>query len=118
MKYNLVDLTERVFQREGSLSIASSDRRACLSSDAVKNCNVWSCQKLYVKFGSILHRHIISIPMGTNFAPLVADIFLYEWNFKLFPSESTQADVMKLLFLPLGIWLTYRILTLICLMAK
>ena len=33
--------------------------------------------------------------MGTNFVPLVADIFLYKWNFKLFPSESTQADVIE-----------------------
>ena len=46
MKDNLVDLTERVFQREGSLSTASSDRRACLTSEAVKNCNFWSCQKI------------------------------------------------------------------------
>ena len=31
--------------------------------------------KIYVRFGSKLHRQSVGIPMGTNNAPLVADLF-------------------------------------------
>ena len=30
---------------------------------------------IYIRFGSKLYRQIIGIPMGTNCAPLVADLF-------------------------------------------
>ena len=30
---------------------------------------------IYIRFGSKLYRKIVSIPMGTNCAPLVADLF-------------------------------------------
>ena len=32
---------------------------------------------MHVRFGSKLYRQIIGIPMGTNCAPLVADLFLF-----------------------------------------
>ena len=32
---------------------------------------------IFIKFGSILYRQIVGIPMGTNCAPLVADLFLF-----------------------------------------
>ena len=82
-----MDLNERIFHREGSLYIACNDRHAFFSSDAVRNYNLWSCQKvcealtflldnIYIRFGSKLYRQIVGIPMGTNCAPLVADIFI------------------------------------------
>ena len=40
IKDKLVDLTERTFQREGSLYIACNDRNAFFTSDAVRNYNV------------------------------------------------------------------------------
>ena len=30
---------------------------------------------IYIRFGSKLYRQIVGIPMGTNCAPLVADLF-------------------------------------------
>ena len=56
---------ERTFQREGSLYIACNDRNAFFTSDAVRNYNLWSCQKvcealtflldnIYIRFGSKL----------------------------------------------------------------
>ena len=86
IKDKLVDLIERTFQREGSLYIACNDRNAFFTSDAVRNYNLWSCQKvcealtflldnIYIRFGSKLYRQIVGIPMGTNCAPLVADLF-------------------------------------------
>ena len=49
---------------------------------------LWSCQNvcdalsylldnIYIRFGTKLYRQIVGIPMGTNCAPLVADLFLY-----------------------------------------
>ena len=82
-----MDLIERTFQREDSLNIACNDRKAFFTSDAVRNYNLWSSQKvcgsptflldnIYIRFGSKLYRQIVGIPMGTNCAPLVADLFL------------------------------------------
>ena len=67
IKDKLVDLIERIFQREGSLYIACNDRNACFTSDAVRNYNLWSCQKvwealtflldnIYIRFVSKLYR--------------------------------------------------------------
>ena len=32
---------------------------------------------IYIRFGSKFYRQIVGIPMGTNCAPLVADLFLF-----------------------------------------
>ena len=100
-----MDLIERTFQREGSLYIACNDRNAFFTSDAARNYNLSSCQKvcealtflldnIYIRFGSKLYRQIVGILMGTNYVPLVADLFLfcYERDFMLSLSEDTQSD--------------------------
>ena len=62
-----MDLIERIFQKEGSFYIACNDRNAFFTSDAVKNYNSWSCQKVckaltflldnvYITFDSKLYR--------------------------------------------------------------
>ena len=96
-----MDLIERTFQREGSLYIACDDKNAFFTSDAVRNYNLWSCQKvcealtflldnIYIRFGSKLYRQIVG-------APLVADLFLfcYERDFMLSLSEDNQSDVIE-----------------------
>ena len=35
---------------------------------------------IFVKFGGCLFRQVIGIPMGTNYAPLLADLFLYSYE--------------------------------------
>ena len=35
---------------------------------------------IYVKFGGQLFRQMVGIPMGTNCAPLMADLFLYSYE--------------------------------------
>ena len=107
IKDKLVDSIERTFQREGSLYIACNDRNAFFTSDAVRNYDLWSCQKvcealvflldnIYIRFGSKLYRQIVGIPMGTNCAPLVADLFLfsYERDFMSL-SEDNQSSVIE-----------------------
>ena len=108
IKDKLVDLIERIFQREGSLYLACNERYAFFTSDAVRNYNLWSCQKvcealtflidnIYIGFGSKLYRQIVGTPMGSNCAPLVADLLLlcYERDFKLSPSDAYQSEVIE-----------------------
>ena len=108
IKDKLVELIERTFQREGFLYMAVNDRNAFFTSNAVRNFNLWSCQKVCealtflldngsIRFGSKLHRQIVGTPMGTNCAPLVADLFLfcYERAFILPLIEDTQSDVIE-----------------------
>ena len=116
IKDKLVDLIERTFQREGSLYIACNDKNAFFTSDADRTYNLWTCQKvcealtflldnIYIRFGSKLYRQIVGIPMGTNCAPLVADLFLfcYESPFR----RIINLMLLKLSILLLGIWMTY-----------
>ena len=103
-----MDLIERIFQWEGSLYIACNDRNAFFISDAVRNYYLWSYQKvcgaltflldnIYIRFGSKLYWPFVGIPMGTNCAPLVVDLFLfcYERDFMLSLSEDNQSDVIE-----------------------
>ena len=52
---------------------------------------------IFIRCGSNLYRQIIGIPMGTNCAPLVADLFLfcYERDFMLSLSDNNQTDIIE-----------------------
>ena len=52
---------------------------------------------IFIIFGSKLYRQIVGIPMGTNRAPLVADLFLlcYERDFILSLSDNNQTDIIE-----------------------
>ena len=54
---------------------------------------------IFIRFGSKPYRQIVGIPMGTNCAPLVADLFLfcYERDFMLSLSDNNQADIIEAL---------------------
>ena len=45
-------------------------------SENVCNALHYLLDKIFIRFGSKLYRQIVGIPMGTNCAPLVADMFL------------------------------------------
>ena len=51
---------------------------------------------IFIRFGTNLYRQVVGIPMGTNCAPLVADLFLfcYERDFMMSLSDDKQADVI------------------------
>ena len=67
--------------------LACNDKKAFFTSkDYYKGYQLWSCQNvcdalsflldnIYIRFGTKLYRQIVGIPMGTNCAPLVADLF-------------------------------------------
>ena len=50
----------------------------------------------FIRFGTKLFRQVVGIPMGTNCAPLIADLFLfcYERDFMMSLSDDKQADVI------------------------
>ena len=52
---------------------------------------------IYIRFGTKLYRQIVGIPMGTNCAPLVADLFLicYERDFTTSLSDVKQAEIIE-----------------------
>ena len=105
IKDKLIDLIERTFQREASPYLACSDRNAFFTSEKPKKYHAWSCQNvcdaltflldnIFIRFGTKLYRQVVGIPMGTNCAPLVADLFLfcYERDFMMSLSDDKQAD--------------------------
>ena len=55
---------------------------------------IYILDNIYIRFGTKLNRQIVGIPMGTNCAPLVADLFLfcYERDFMASPSDVKQAE--------------------------
>ena len=52
---------------------------------------------IFIRFGSTLYRQIVGFPMGTNCAPLVAELFLfcYERDFMLSLSDNNQPDIIE-----------------------
>ena len=87
--------------------MACNDKNAFLLLNNLNDIN-WSCQKMCdalhyllvnisIRFGSKLYRQIVGIPMGTNCAPLVADLFLfcYERDFMLPLSDNNQTDIIE-----------------------
>ena len=84
--------------------MACNEVRAFFTFDVYKNYNLWSCQKKVCEalvylldniFIRVFYRQIIGIPMGTNCAPRVADLFLccYERDFMKSLSRENQADI-------------------------
>ena len=80
----------------------------CISSWSLLIFLFWSCQNvcealiylldnIYIRFGTKLYRQIVGIPMGTNCAPLVADLFLfcYERDFMTSLSDVKQAEIIE-----------------------
>ena len=52
---------------------------------------------IFIRFGSKLYRQIVGIPMGTNCAPLIADLFLFRYkrDFMLSLSDNNQTDIIE-----------------------
>ena len=106
IKEKLTELIKQIFNKEGSLYLACNDKNAFITSEQPKRYKLWSCQKMcdalhylldniFIRFDSKLHRQIVRIPMGTNYATLIADLFLfcYERDFMLCLSDNNQTDI-------------------------
>ena len=77
------------------------------TSEKPKIYHAWSCQKvcyaliflldnIIIRFGTKLYRQVVGMPMGTNYVPLVADLFLlcYKRDFMMSLSYDEHADVI------------------------
>ena len=108
IKGKIINLIEWTFKREGSPYIACNERQAFFTSEDTERYKLWSCQNvcgaliylldnIYIRFGTKLYRQIVSILMGTNCAPLVADLFLfcYERDFMTSLSDVKQAAIIE-----------------------
>ena len=78
------------------------------TSEQPKRYKLWSCQKMsdalhylldniFIRFGSKLYRQFLGFPMGTNCAPLVADLFLFSYarDFLLPLSDNNQTIIIE-----------------------
>ena len=81
-----------MLNRSASLAMSTSVLKALPAKLDIKR---HSPSILYL-FGTKVYRHAVRIPMGTNCAALVADLFLfcYERNLMMSLSEDTQADII------------------------
>ena len=82
IKDKLIDGINRTFNRKNTQYLA-----CFFTSDVYNNYNLWSCQKkvcdalvyllddITIRFGTKLYRQTTGIPMGTNCAPLVSNLF-------------------------------------------
>ena len=50
---------------------------------------------IFIRFGSKIYRQIVNIPMGTNCAPLVADLFCDERDIMLSLSDNNQTAIIE-----------------------
>ena len=113
IKERLTELIEQTFNREDSLYLACNDKNAFFTSEQPKQYKLWSCQKMcyalhylldniFIRFGSKLYRQIVGFPLGTNCAPLVADLFLFFMRETLCCLYQTIINLilLKLLTLP------------------
>ena len=82
-------------------------------------CNAihYLLDNIFIRFGSKLYRQIVGIAMGTNCAPLVADLFLFclERDFMLSLSDNNQTDIIEALIPTPDIKMTYLILIILIL---
>ena len=106
LKLQLHDLLERVFSTRGKSFIATNNYHTFWTNDRKSSkYSYFSCRELcraidflinniYVRFGNTVFRQVIGIPMGTNSAPLLADLFLhtFEYDFML---KTMKQDMSK-----------------------
>ena len=74
--------------RESKTYLFTSDKAGFFSNKKYDSYTFWTCTELceaftflmenmFVQFDGMVYEQIVGIPMGTNCAPLIADLFLY-----------------------------------------
>ena len=88
-------------------SICTSDKAGLFSKKTYDSYKCWTCtefseavtflmENIYVQFGGMVYQQIVGIHMGTNCAPLIADLFLYcyETDFMSNLQKSKRFDLI------------------------
>ena len=88
-------------------SLLKMYRNSFLLWKKIKKYHSWSfyhaltylLDNIFIRFKTRLYRQVVEIPMGTDCAPVVADLFLfcYERDFKMSLSDDEQTDIIDAL---------------------
>ncbi len=108
IKSKLHSLIKWCFNRELTSYLCTSETTGFFSNKEYDSYKSWTCTEMcdaltfllnniYVQFNGKCYRQIVGIPMGTNCAPLIADLFLfcYEKNFMSRLNTSKQFDLIE-----------------------
>ena len=105
----MLSLVNWCFNRESKTYLCTSVKAGFFSNKKYDSYKCWSCAELceafnflmaniYVQFDGIVYQQIVGIPMGTNCAPLIADLFLYcyERDFMSGLQKSKRFDLIDM----------------------
>ena len=94
IKDKLIDLINRTFIRENTQYLACNEE--CAFSLLMYTI-ITIYGRIFIRFGTKLYWQTVGIQMGTNCAPLVADLFLfcYERDFMKSLSRENQANIIE-----------------------
>jgi len=108
IKSKLISLIEKTFAREKCSYLALISKISFFTNQILDKYIIWTCldfcealtfllDNLFVEFNGKIFQQIIGVPMGTNCAPLIADLFLYcyERDFMLELSKTKQLDLIQ-----------------------
>ena len=81
-------LCQLLFQQRVKTYLCTSMKEGFFRNKKYDSYKCWSCadlceaftflmENIYVQFDGMVYQLIVGIPMGTNCAPLIADLFLY-----------------------------------------
>ena len=109
IKAKVLSLVTWCFNRESKTYLCSSDKAGFFSNKKYDSYKCWTCAELceaftflmeniYVQFEGMVYQQIVGIPMGTNCAPLIADLFLfcYERDFMSSLHKSKRYDLIDM----------------------
>lgn len=93
LKNNVKKLVERAFNTKGKTFVCVTKRSAFFSDKSHSNMCCFSCCSLisalsylidnsFINFKGHIYRQVIGIPMGTNSAPHMANIYLAEYEYE------------------------------------
>ena len=109
IKAKVLSLVNWCFNRESKSYLCTSLKAGFFSNKKYDSYRCWSCAELceaftflmeniYVQFDDMVYQQIVGIPMGTNCAPLIADLFLYcyERDFMSDLQKSKRHDLIDM----------------------
>ena len=107
IKTKLRGLIEKTFAREKCTFIACGFSNAFFTDLTYEKYTMWTCEdvcsaldflldNIFVRHGHAIYRQNIGIPMGTNCAPLIADLFLYCYERDFMLGLAKDGDTQKI----------------------
>ena len=98
IKAKVLSLVNWCFNRESKTYLCTSVKAGFFSNKKYDSYKCWSCAELceaftflmeniYVQFDGMVYQQLVGIPMGTNCAPLIADLFFFREGLYVWPSK-------------------------------